>query len=410
MATDINVEALHQKRQNHILMGHPFGHQFSIVNENWSDYYKLVCNINYVKNGWVDSRRQKMAVSPIVKLQIALQMRGTSPEWQYKYRPQHVIHDELCMVIQKRAFLVENLTVREIPISEYRSQKEEHILVREIAFGPDEDPTVRGVALWFNISEANVEMCTPQQAKRFRWKRSLKREETDRPNKPSVFDSIDHFTMFRSHDADAFHLGTDMLQHRLDVLQTELMSNMKYRYDSLQLLDEEKEHLKERFENQKQHWMSWNWPVNKGRETTDKKTPVPNIDGEYQVEDEQSPTKSIWKGFTDIDYQEPTSSTKHGLPIIPNLDPKEADTESVPSRLPIFLQLSLGLQITEYRSLPHINRNYKGTTHTVPLPRQKERCWMSLLVDEGDKMNEWNIVREHFIKARSNKILTIIQK
>ncbi|GAX26501.1 hypothetical protein FisN_23Lh026 [Fistulifera solaris] len=412
MATDINVEALNQKRQNHILMGHPFGHQFSMVNENWSEYYKLVCNINYVKNGWVDGRRQKKAVPPIVKLQIALQMRGSSPEWQYKYRPQHVVYEELCMVLQKRAFSVKNLVVNEIPISDYRSHKDEHILVREIAFGPDEDPTVRGVALWFNIDEASVGMCTPQQAKRFRWKRSLKREDNDRPVKPSAFDSIDHFTMIRSHDGDAFYLGTDMLKHRLDVLQTELMSNMKDRYESLKLLDEKKEQLKERFELQKQHWLRWEWPVNKGREITDKKTPVPSIDSEYQLNDVDGPTNTIWKGFVDMKYQDSDSSTSHGLPMIPNLDCVEtaAEPKSEPSRLPIFTQLSLGLQVSEDRSLPHINRTYKGSTHRDPLPRQQARCWVSLLIDEGDKMNEWNVVREHFIKARTNKILTIIQK
>lgn len=410
MPTDINVEALHQKRQNHILMGHPFGHQFSMDNENWSDYYKLVCNIDYVKNGWVDSRRPKKVVPPIVALQVALQMRGTSPDWQYKYRPQHIIYDELCMVLQKRAFSVENLTVREIPILQYRPHKEEHILVREIAFGPDEDPSVRGVGLWFNIDEASVGMCTPQQAKRFRWKRSPKREDDARPIKPSVFDSINHFTMIRSHDPDAFHLGTDMLKHRLHFLQTEQMSNMKDRYDSLQSLDQQKEGLKERFENQKQHWLHWKWPVNKGRETTDKKTPVPSIDSEYQVEAENGPTKEIWEDFIGMDFQEKNSPKDHGLPMVPFLDVTDKDSEKPRSRLPLFEQLSLGLEVAEDRSLPHITRSYQGPPPQMPLARQQERCWMSLLVDEGDKTNEWNIVREHFIKARSNKILNIIQK
>lgn len=412
MTTDINVEALNQKRQHHILTGHPFGHQFCIATENWSDYYKLVCNIDYIKNGWVDSRRPKKVVPPIVALQVAIHMRGSSPDWQYKYRPQHIIFDELCMVLQKRAFYVENLTVREIPISEYRSYHDEHLLVREIAFGPDEDPTVRGVGLWFNIDEATVGMCTPQQAKRFRWKRFPKREDDSRLLKPSLFDSTNHFTMIRSHDMDAFHLGTDMLRHRLSSLQTELMSNMKDRYESMQWLDEQKEQLKRRFENQKKYWLYWTWPVNKDREITDKKTPVPGIDSEYKVVDTNSVTKELWNAFIRMNHHEDKCNVKNpGLPMVPLLDIASDESKPSLSRLPIFSQLSLGLPIAEDRSLPHITRGYKSSAQqSHSTARQKERCWMSLLLDEADKQNEWNIVREHFIKARSNKILSIIQK
>ena len=296
LATDINVEALHQKRLNAILHGNPFGNLFSLKNDTWSDLYKLVCNIDYVKNGWVDKKRQRTAVHPIVKIQIALQMRGDA-EWQYKFRPQHVIHDELCMVLQKRAFFItDDLLVQEIPVSSFHTHRHaaNHVMVREIAFGPDSDPAVRGVALWFAVKEEDVLMCTPQQAKRFRWKRSLKKEDNNDDNssqrssksstsKPSVFDSADSFAMIRPHDRAAFDLTTDMMKHRLVVLQTERMSNMRERFEALRVLEAQKAQLQRRFENLQTDWRKWSWPINRGREHVDKSTLVPKVDGEYEI-------------------------------------------------------------------------------------------------------------------------------
>jgi len=41
---------------------------------------------------------------------------------------------------------------------------------------------------------------------------------------------------------------------------------------------------------------------------------------------------------------------------------------------------------------------------------QRERCWKALLLKEDDKEpNEWDLVREHFEKSRSKKVLSIIQ-
>jgi hypothetical protein len=299
IATDINVDCLHQKRQNSLLYRNPFGTQLLCLSGSsnnisiFSDLYRLICRIDYSqvgeeeeeekKGGWIDKRRRG-GLGPMSKLQIALLLRGDA-DWQYKYRPQHIIHDELCMVLQKRAFQIgKDMEAREISLTSYNPRVASHVLVREIAFGPDSDPTVRGVSLWFNIGEDEVQLCTPQQAKRFRWKRGLKTNK-DEKNCSSIFETLDSFPMVRPDDKDAFDLATDIMKHRCAVMQTEQLSSMRDRFEALKKLETQKKALQERFENQKKSWAAWAWPINVGRgEKVNKNTPVPPVDSHYVLE------------------------------------------------------------------------------------------------------------------------------
>ena len=126
LPTDINVDGLHQKRMHTILYGNPFGDQFSLELDDWADLYKLVCNTTS------NSKRRRNTLSEIHKLSIALQMRGESG-WMYKYRPQHVIYNTLCMVLQKRAFILEKSgQAVEIPVNKFRANSSKHVLVRYV--------------------------------------------------------------------------------------------------------------------------------------------------------------------------------------------------------------------------------------------------------------------------------------
>jgi len=49
---------------------------------------------------------------------------------------------------------------------------------------------------------------------------------------------------------------------------------------------------------------------------------------------------------------------------------------------------------------------------TVEEECHQERCWKALLLrpqDDNRHPNEWDVVREHFGKSRSKKVLSIIQ-
>lgn len=300
IATDINVEALHQKRLHAIHYNNPFGDLFQLDQDGYDDLYKLMCNIP-TSHVVVPPRNKRNQLAEHFKVDIALQMRGPA-EWQYKFRPQHIIYDELCMVLQKRAFrLTETKGAIEIPLSVYKSKryKNNQVLVREIAFGPDSDPTVRGVSLWFDIDDKDVTVCTPQQAKRYRWKKGFKptilssngtaiAPRALSPTMPFVkrkstaFDSKDCFIMVRPLDKDAYDLGTKILAHHLGVLRSERIANLSDRWEARSALQAESAALKESFDNLKQYWQSWTWPINQGRaKKITEHTPVPPIDGEY---------------------------------------------------------------------------------------------------------------------------------
>lgn len=144
--------------------------------------------------------------------------------------------------------------------------------------------------------------------------------------------------MIRPHDADAFDLATNIMRHRLHVIQAEKISNMRERFESLKSFESEKKALQKRFEDLKRHWIAWAWPVNVGRKKVDKKTPVPKVDGNYEFESANeaeeegiepgSAASSIWRTFVSESFDDDTDmvrklvqialySDKAGLPFDP---------------------------------------------------------------------------------------------
>ena len=491
IATDINVDALHQKRLHAILYDNPFGDQLDLseaarsARAAFDNLYGLVaCGGGGAPKGggWNSGKKgrgpsKSKAVHPIYKLQIALKLRGDA-DWHYKYRPQHVVHDELCMVLNKRAYRVTSndhnnnnnnnnnktthvnattatatSSVVEISLNAYNPKMNSHILVHEIAFGPDSDPSVRGVALWFNIDECEVSVCTPQQAKRFRWKKTATpvaaKTTTGKTGKVSVFDSgvIHSFPMIRPHDETAFRLATDMMKHQLGVLKRERMSSMKERHENLAKLNAQKKRLFARFQNQLRDWVSWAWPINLGREHVDSSTPVPPVEGPYVLvdpelcrlenpADENTETSEqkllvnkganvhrIWNSF--LDQCPPSQSSSESL-VSPSLQPfgtRSANVAPRHHRLSIFEELAYGTEIDPCRALPHIlkhravpgsgknSKKWAAAAAVNPLCQQ-ERCWKALLLQPKliNERNEWDIVRDHFENSRSKKVLTILQQ
>lgn len=422
--TDINVEGLYQKRHFSIISGNPFGEQFSMDFDGWMDLYKLVTNTSAAQ------KRRKNTIPEVHKLSIAIQMRGTH-EWMYKYRPQHVIFQDTCMVLQQRAFRLETEYGIAIPISMkyYKSGNADHVMVHELAFGPDSDPSVRGVALWFNIPETQVAEVAAQQAKRFRWRKTSKYDDS-KLDKVSVFDTRECFTMTRPSDRDAFDLATKILEHRFATVKAERLTSMEERFEALQRLKHEKQIMEDIFMRLKRNWISWAYPINNGRQLNDANTPIPPVDAEYHPiidekmlqhnqTDASAPTvfgsavEGMWRSFiATIKHDDAEADQKESGPTASRLGPFH-------KRLPIFVWLSSGEFICPDRSLPHITGFVKKTKKdikklkTTQYSLQSERCWRSLLLkkDKPNELSEWHMVLDHFQNfSRSKKVLTILQQ
>lgn len=441
IATDINVDALHQKRLFSILHNNPFGELFDLDRDTFDNLYGLMCNTTSSSFQTVTNHRKKKAsIEAHHKLSIALQMRGGS-NFQFKFRPQHIIYDELCMVLQKRAFRLTRDEAVEIPISMFNSRSTNNVLVREIAFGPDCDSSVRGVGLWFGINESDVTLCTPQQAKRYRWKRSpnKKPKKNDGPRATlSKFEMTESFSVIRPSERDAYGLSTAILDHRLAVLKADRIPDVYERAIRLDSLEQKRAFLVETFDGLVKSWKIWAWHKKAGRATIDEATPVPSVDGEYKMagEDGESPIGSLWESFVSLGFVSPSKmvSCQRSLKDTPSnqwllttsflLTLQEADDFAIPTkedlesenrRLSAFKHLAQGSSLPcededSNTSLPHISDTNDGFEETGSVTLQSRRCWKSLLLRRDHGSDEWSVVRAHFSQSRSRKVLNILQQ
>mmetsp|Transcript_3459 Transcript_3459/g.5009 ORF Transcript_3459/g.5009 Transcript_3459/m.5009 type:complete len:101 (-) Transcript_3459:121-423(-) len=92
--------------------------------------------------------------------------------YKCKFWSSHIIFDEVCMLVQTQAFCVsygnpnfptiKEKDPEEIDLADFNAENENHIIVREIAFGPFLSPSNCHLALFFNISDKDVHPLTPK--------------------------------------------------------------------------------------------------------------------------------------------------------------------------------------------------------------------------------------------------------
>ncbi|KAL3942083.1 MAG: hypothetical protein SGARI_000386, partial [Bacillariaceae sp.] len=326
--------------------------------------------------------------------------------------------------------------------SNSKKQQQHVVMVHELAFGPDADPSVRGVALWFNIPSKDITEWSPQQAKRFRWKRTSKYNSScndnvyDKKKKVSAFDLRECFPMIRSQDKKAFDLATAILEHRFATVKAERLTVMGDRFESLKQLKRDRDALQEDFDCLKRDWIAWAYPINEGRQRFDMDAPVPPVDAKYNpvvdgttvssttsLDDRSSQgevvkgsaAQGIWQSFVDS-----MSSSEHGQQAWSTTPPKRKSSSRYRGRLPIFERLSRGEKICPDRTLPLIScsvvkKKRFGDLKPSEYVLQSERCWKSLLLfnssDGDDKNGEWDMIQDHFLNfSRSKKVLSMIQQ
>ena len=235
LPTDVNVNNLHHMRLQWHHYGSPFGSLFKHINNNikeggdndfekeWKILHNQVCNIKTKNNNdkmmdnnnrtnnisasskysslkmrmfqnnrhsYFESSSSRIIINEYLKIEIALKMLPSKDEY-YTFQPSHIIYNEMCMIIQTRAFRIpikhtSNTTdsIMEINVNKcnnnsnhqfhnHTNEKYHNVIVREIAFGSLMDDSVRRAALWFDIPNHDISECTPQQTKRR--KRTMKR-------------------------------------------------------------------------------------------------------------------------------------------------------------------------------------------------------------------------------------------
>ena len=296
----------------------------------WRDLYAYVCNLDENSSTWDYNTSNSTAInalgfpkhntflkdnrsglkSELVKVLIALEFRKHKIGQSYAYLPTHLFCGELCMVLQTRVFRVNSDFKQSLGNSSYIYEMEfdlnniphgsdEIIVAREIAFGPVGDPGIRQVSVWFNVDANFLVPCTTQQAKRHKRSRHRLRKDrekdrtsslvqrtssiaSDDENSPKIPESLEHspFFNYQPIDNDAFDLVTNILIHRSKVLLLWILN--PHKGDIITSLRAFEHQIQSNFESQRRHWMTWAWPINKGRGRIDDETDVPPVNGEYK--------------------------------------------------------------------------------------------------------------------------------
>ena len=304
--------------------GHPFGSMFpmQMLQSSYDDFVNVLCNkkevieedIVRMKSLPTNKALRKKAIllNESQRLSIALQMRHPhSDMYKYKYCPSHIIFDEQCMLIQSCAFQVVagGNVPHKISLSEFDPQRQDHVIVREIAFGPPLSPSDRHLALYFDIHDDEIYKCTLQEQsrhKRVSRKLRTKKKNSTRSSsaatrsyaealrsKYNFQDGIKRglprsfkdayldinnipFRVCIPKDEDSYELVTKVIRNSWEMENHPApVSPFFIGKTSMTRILEENAQLRQMLNSIVRHSMMFELPVNHGRSNVDENTPVP---------------------------------------------------------------------------------------------------------------------------------------
>lgn len=401
----------------------------------WRDTYSLVCNLANMNvaapfKGAKESTVPSLKVSELQRLCVAIHMGYCKKRIDdYVYKPEHLVYNELCMVLQTKYFRLlkpKNVTrslditsdtpitsfVCEISEEEYKGSKvfwdkrypftpNEVISVHELVFGCMGE-TIARASLWIELVGHTA--LNPQEVKRF--KRGRQRNKignsgeakkflpfpgSDKSSSKtgSSFYLHPHKPFFRIQpvciDSAVFDLVKNMFQHRLAVLiQREYRAFNGTENEIRNYITNQDSVLRNSFNTIKHGVENWSWPVTKGMANVSAGTSVPKCSSEYNP----SPTSKsvtvipIWESFLDSDFNTNQNKSCRG---------KDGKKTSSRFSLGVFQQLSQSRSLNTHRTLPHILKQSSSGAKTNDV-------WKSILL-ESDVHDEWKIIKEHYLEA-----------
>ncbi len=209
----------------------------------------------------------------------------------FKYKPSHIVCNNVCMIVQERAFCkaVGSYLMEEVPMSRTSSRTNHRLprgdrsssvklasspkiyVVREIVFGhpSSTDDAQHPPALWINTPEDVI-----IKADLATIKKNSKNKERGRER-----------CLMRKHDEPPFRLfyssNTGVQQLIGDVLRNQFRLSFFHDND---ILNEETKILKTKFTALVKVLKASHWPVNKGRNVDDLDIPLPPVNGQYCVD------------------------------------------------------------------------------------------------------------------------------
>lgn len=183
--TDANVAHLHHHRLAHLHCASPFGTVLpadvfsdppvegeaseaaeSKRRDDWAKFCSVVCdeeeaseNDNDTNDAKSNESPRRRRLDPRQRLRIALLMRGEAHSDRHRYKTTHALFGEPCAVLQTRAYQLlpdsgDEEIVAEVPLEYARSFPASTVVVREVAFGADSDPSSPyPVSLWFGLDD-----------------------------------------------------------------------------------------------------------------------------------------------------------------------------------------------------------------------------------------------------------------
>ena len=357
LETNAHVEWTARDMFSQVHYGHPFGKQDGDLSkpilESWDNFCSAICNTDKV------NPRNASLITQYQRLQIAVEMCHDYNDIKivHQYEPTHKILNEICMLTQTKAFDISRPDIASLPLDEFNANNSNHVIVREIAFGPLSD---RPISLWFNILDKDVDTCTKKE--KCRLKRTERQLSVKKSNmiataqanasyadvtgghakfcrsSPISFDDKNHnversFDIYLPLDEDCYKLITATLNHQVKVTNSKSVCYKK-----------ELNSLQERFNAMKNHYNTLSWPINEGREIVNQNTLVPKIDTPYNIQESttgkngSSYQAEIWNSFIQM-----TSTTfEHD-------DSTEVKVQNNDKRCNVFAQLSQGVSLSESR-------------------------------------------------------------
>lgn len=282
---------------------------------SFSDFYQLVCNLEDLRQNIADTND---GVDEETILELVTTLRRSREGASYSYVPSHMFKGELCMVLQKKYFMLKIINGKRYyesipsPAASDLGDVEQDplrglflITVREIAFGPVGDPTVPPVTMWFNLQEDELTKCTPQQAKHHnRSRHRLKKvinpfiaKGCAKKVKETQWRKSKYFYSYQPRDDDTNDLISDILRFRLKCLRHSRESsriNHGIANSEKNILLAELSSLKKAYFALLRHWMTWSWPDQMLQEEIDDDTDVPPVESRYEgrIEEEEGYQKT----------------------------------------------------------------------------------------------------------------------